>query len=381
MTHAPGFLLPPARLEMLRHPGKIQPQSSNQKDFSVMTPAILGLTTGVPPNQHNQTDLHDRWLAPFISSHRARAIFAAAEIDTRHSVLATADFLADEPGTQARNDLYVQAGRQLGAQVIRQALADAGLAPGDIDHLLVISCTGLDTPGLDAVLAGDLHMRQSLRRSGLIGLGCHAGLTGLDRAMLEVSAWPERQVLLLSVEFGTLHFQHGNKIDDMIAAAIFGDGAAAAVVGAGRPGHFHLLTSSTFSDTTYQDLMGFHLTDKGFRIHLSTKVAKVLRSLIFELVDDFLRQAGLSMRQIKFWGIHPGGAKIVTYIGQALGLTEADLRYSRTVLRNYGNMSSVTVFFVLNEIIRHGQPQPGDYALLLTFGPGLTIEFCLMQWQ
>lgn len=346
-----------------------------------MTPAILSLATGVPPHRHTQTELHDRWLQPLINSHRAKAIFEAAEIDTRYSVLATADFLATEPSTQARNEVYLPAARSLGGQVIRQALAQAGLAPADIDHLLVVSCTGLDTPGLDVLLAGDLGLRPSARRSGLIGMGCHAGLTGLDRAMLEVSARPGSKIVLLAVEFGTLHFQHGSKIEDMIASAIFGDGAAAAVIGAGQAGQFHLRHTATFSDTGQRELMAFHLSDKGFQIYLSTKVAKVLRSLIGEVVAGFLAEVGLPKEAIKFWGIHPGGAKIVEYIGQALNLAEADLRFSRAVLRQFGNMSSATVFFVLDEIIRTGQPQPGDYALLLTFGPGLTIELCLGQWQ
>lgn len=346
-----------------------------------MTPAILGLATGVPLNRHTQTEIYDRWLSPFINSRRAKAIFDAAEIESRYSVLATADFLADEPDTAARNALYLRAARPLGMQVIRQALQNAGLTPADIDHFLVISCTGLDTPGLDVLLAADMEMRSSLRRSGLIGLGCHAGLTGLDRAMLEISARPHNRILLLSLEFSTLHFQHGSNLDDMVAGAIFGDGAAAAVIGAGRSEQFHMLSSATFSDYSKQDLMGFHLSDKGFKIRLSTRVAKVLRSITAPLVTNFLQEAGLSMSDIKFWGIHPGGAKIVAYIGQVLHLNSADLRFSRDVLRQYGNMSSATIFFVLDEIIRRGRPQPGDYALLLAFGPGLTIELCLMQWQ
>ena len=136
----------------------------------------------------------------------------------------------------------------------------------------------------------------------------------------------------------------------------------------------------TYTDHTTQDLMGFHLSDKGFQIHLATRVPKVLRAIVPKLVTDFLARSGLKKEDIRFWGIHPGGAKIVDYLGEALGLTENDLRYSRQVLRQYGNMSSVTIFFVLDEIMRHGSPRPGDYALLQGFGPGLTIELCLIRW-
>jgi predicted naringenin-chalcone synthase len=225
-------------------------------------------------------------------------------------------------------------------------------------------------------------MRPDLRRSALIGMGCHAGLTGLDRAMLELAARPQNHALVLAVEFGTLHFQHGASLENMVAGALFGDGVAAAVIGpdskvAGRP---RLLDTMTHSSYTGQELMGFHLTDKGYQIHLATRVPKMLREIVPNLVSDFLGRSGLAPADIRFWGIHPGGAKIVDYVGEALALTPADLCYSRQVLRRYGNMSSVTIFFVLDEMMRQGQPQAGDYALLLAFGPGLTIELCLMQW-
>lgn len=348
-------------------------------------PAILGLATGNPEHRHNQTDLHDRHLAQYINSRRSRAIFTAAEIDTRHSVLPAPDFLADEPGTQARNHLYLREARRLAAPVINRALARAGLSPAEVDHFIVVSCTGLDTPGLDVLLAADLHMRPDVRRSGLVGMGCHAGLTGLDRAMLEVAARPAGRVLLLAVEFGTLHFQHGSKLDDMVAGAIFGDGLAAAVIGtapeSGEFAGFRLLDTATHSDYTKQGLMGFHLSDTGFQIHLSTKVAKTLKQLAPQIVPQFLARAGLSAEDVKFWGIHPGGARIVDAVGAALGLPPEALQFSRNVLRQYGNMSSATIFFVLDEIIRRGAPQPGDWALLLAFGPGLTIELALARWR
>jgi predicted naringenin-chalcone synthase len=122
-------------------------------------PTLLGLATGVPENRHPQMELHDRWLRPFINSQRARAIFSAAEIDARYSVLPTADFLAAEPGTEARNHYYMQAAQPLAAETINRALAQANLTPTDIDHFMVISCTGFDTPGLDVTLAAHLGMR------------------------------------------------------------------------------------------------------------------------------------------------------------------------------------------------------------------------------
>ncbi|MCB0191394.1 MAG: type III polyketide synthase [Anaerolineae bacterium] len=345
-------------------------------------PTILSIATDVPDYRHEQMEIHDRWLEPYINSRRARAIFSASQIDTRYSVLPTIDFLAGQPGTKARNDIYMKTARTLGMRTIQKALQKADLTPQDVDHFIVVSCTGFDTPGLDVILAHDLGMRSNLRRSALIGMGCQAGLTGLDRALLELTARPTSHVLLLAVEFGSLHFQHGSSLENMIADALFGDGVAAAVVGPGRAEYRpRLINTMTYSDYTLQALMGFHLSDKGYQIHLSTRVSKVLRDIVPEHVDAFLNQCGLSRADVKFWGLHPGGAKIIDYVGEALELTDEALQYPRRVLRQYGNMSSATIFFVLADIIHHGQPSHGDFALLLSFGPGLTMELCLVQWE
>jgi alkylresorcinol/alkylpyrone synthase len=274
------------------------------------TPTLISLATGVPAHKYLQMEIHDRWLSPFISSQRARAIFAAAEIETRHSVLAEVDFLAGDPGTKARNDLFMQAARPLTETAICQALAQANLTPTDIDHFLVVSCTGFDTPGL-VILAGDLHAPPTCDGTAIIGMGCQAGLTGLDRAILEVMARPQSHVLMLAVEFGTLHFQHGASLENMVADALFGDGLAAAVIGADSTGvgGLRLINTMTYSDYQSQDLMGFHLSDKGFQIHLATRVPKVLQRS-FLLVDGFLSQSGLQRSDISFWASIPAGPKL-----------------------------------------------------------------------
>jgi len=343
-------------------------------------PVILSIATTNPPNKHHQMTIHDEWLQPYIHSQRARAIFTAAEIETRHTVLPDINFLAGEPGTKARNDVYMQTARPLAADAIRQALAEAGLTPTDVDHFIVISCTGFDDPGLDVLLAKDLGMRPDLRRSALIGMGCQAGLTGLDRALLELSARPQSYVVVLTVEFGSLHFQHGKKLDNMVASALFGDGLAAAVIGPGTSDGPQIIDTMTYSDYDAHDFLGFRVSDKGYEIRLNTKVPQKLRIIVPDVVERFLGRNSLQRDDIRFWGIHPGGAKIIDYLEEGLGLSPEDLRYSREVLKQYGNMSSVTIFFVLNKIMQDGQPQPGDVALLQAFGPGLTVELCLLQW-
>ncbi len=346
-------------------------------------PVILSIATQNPPHHHQQMHLHDRWLHSLIRSHRARAIFAAAEIDTRCSIFADDDFLSNQPTTRTRNALFLEVTPPLAEQAIRTALEQADLSPTAIDHFIFVTCTGIDTPGVEVGLAAALGMRPTMRRSALVGMGCQAGLTAVDRAMLELTARPTGHVLIVAAELCTPQFQEGASLENMIAAAIFGDGIAAAIIGVRAPTEAiqpRIIDTMSYHDYGSQGLMGVHLSDTGFQIELSSKVPKRLKPIIPQVVGDFLRQVNLPQTAIRFWGIHPGGAQIINTVGDTLGLTETDLRFARQVLRRYGNMSSATIFFVLQAIIEQGDPQSGDYALLLTFGPGLTVELGLLQF-
>ncbi len=141
-----------------------------------------------------------------------------------------------------------------------------------------------------------------------------------------------------------------------------------------------LLDAATFCDYKTFDHMAFHLTDHGFRMRLSAYVPDVLAANVGDSVARLLSPHRLAVPAVRFWGVHPGSGKILDYIQERLGLAPAQLDYSREVLREYGNMSSATIFFVLDEIIRCGNPRPGDYGVLMAFGPGLTLEMALVQW-
>ena len=140
------------------------------------------------------------------------------------------------------------------------------------------------------------------------------------------------------------------------------------------------MDSATHCDYTTLDHMAFHVTDHGFQMRLSAYVPDVLAANVEAFVDPLLARNGLSREQVRFWGVHPGGSKILDYLQQRLDLSEAQMSYSRAVLRDYGNMSSPTILFVLDQIQRCGQPAPGDYAVLMAFGPGLTMESALVRW-
>ena len=343
-------------------------------------PSILGVGTAVPDSRYEQMHICSRLSPAFDNSHRAPAVFRATEIDGRHSVVDELDWLVANPSNGERMVAYITQALPLGVRAIERALADSPWSPADIDNLIVASCTGVDCPGLDVRIAESLGMSSYLRRATIVGMGCQALLPSLYQASNAVRVRPEARVLVLTLELCTLHFQQGRSLKNMLGSALFADGASAVVIGNGnRPGP-QLLDSMTFSDYQSQEEMSFHPGDTGYQIVLSGKIPKLIGARIGYLMDRFLSPRQLQVEDISHWVVHPGGMAILDQVEQQLELPETALAHSRAVLRQYGNMSSATLLFVLQRTIEQSQPAAGEYGILLGFGPGLTIELGLLRW-
>lgn len=345
-------------------------------------PVLRGLATAVPEKCYPQEAIY-QILRPYLSENpHTQTIFEHAGIDSRYLTV-DGSYYEQERGTQERNERYMAEAVPLGALAIQRCLDQAGMSAQQIDDLLIVSCTGIDTPGLDLRLAGELKMSPWLRRACVLGMGCYGAFPGLLRAREAALARPGSTSLVLAVELCSLHFQPGDmSIENVVSAALFADGAAAALVSTqsgGRPGPA-LLDTATFSDYQTFDHMAFHLTDHGFRMSLSAYVPKLLAAKVEEFVDVLLKRNGLTRADVRHWGVHPGSSKILDYVESRLGLDPEDMLPSRSVLYHYGNMSSATILFVLDEIQRQRQPTVGDYGVLMSFGPGLTMESALVRW-
>jgi predicted naringenin-chalcone synthase len=346
-------------------------------------PAVKGLATALPDRCYLQEDILEI-LRPYLSSNpRTETIFNNTGVRSRYLTV-DGEYYAEERTTQARNERYMEAAVPLGELAIQRCLENSGAALEDITDLIVVSCTGIDTPGLDLRLAGKMGMSPWLHRSTVLGMGCYGAFPGLLSARQSALSRPGRLALMLAVEICSLHFQPGDtSVENVVSSALFSDGAAAALVGipegAASPGPA-LVDFATFSDYQTFDHMAFHLTDHGFRMSLSAYVPKLLGAKIEEFVDGLLVRNGLDRAAIQHWGVHPGSSKILDHVQQRLGLPEDALDLSRGVLSKYGNMSSATILFVLDEIIRQRQHQPGDYGVLMSFGPGLTMEGALIKF-
>lgn len=344
-------------------------------------PAILSLATGLPAQRYSQTEIFEYLQPLFTRARHARSIFNHSGIAYRSMVVDRA-YYTEERRTENRNERYLAEALPLGEDTLRRCLAAAGREPEAVDDLFVVSCTGFDIPGLDLRLAGQLGMRSDLRRTCILGMGCYGAFPALLRAREAVVARPGRLALVLALELCSLHMQMDDSLENMVVSALFADGAAAALIGEPVNGFAgpRLLDAQTHCDYRTFDHMAFHVTDHGFRMQLSSYVPELLAAKVEEFVDGLLRRNNLERAEVRFWGIHPGGNKILDYLQSRLELTDAHLDFSRSVLRDYGNMSSPTILFVLDEIQRRGEPVPGDYGMLLAFGPGLTMEGALVRW-
>jgi len=344
----------------------------------MLSASILGVGTAVPKHCYKQMDICEG-LADVFNNRRAPAVFRVTEIETRYSVLENYDWLLANPDNQTRHQRYIAEAPALGIKAIRQALEQANLSLQDIDEFIAVSCTGVDTPGLDVLIADELGMSPYLRRSTVVGMGCHALMPALHQAATIVAARPQSKTLVLTLEICTIHVQHSRSIKNILGSALFADGASAAVVGSAEKG-LRLLDSLSYSDYQTQAEMSFHPGNTGYKIYLSTRIPNLLRQQVPPLVERLLSPRGLSVADIKHWIVHPGGMKIVDYIEEVMGLNAEQLQPSRDILRQYGNMSSATLLFVLKRVIQQSHPAPGDYGLLIGFGPGVTIEMGLAQW-
>ncbi|MBA2664970.1 MAG: type III polyketide synthase [Bradymonadaceae bacterium] len=287
--------------------------------------------------------------------------------------------LAPVPSTAKRMELFEPVSMALCEEASRKALVGAGVKAGEVTHLIVATCTGLYAPGPDILLVKRLGLGASTRRTVIGFMGCYAAFTGLRMAEQIIAADPEAVVLQVCVELCSLHYQRSFEPQTIIGNCLFGDGCAAAVW-AGRDrfegGLADLVTSHCEISHDSLDQMQWHVGDEGFLMHLDVEVPQTLRRGGAAFIDTLCRRAKIAVSDVQDWAVHPGGPKIVDAVRDAAGLEEHDVAISRSVLRDYGNMSSATALFVLERQLaarRRGGP-----LVLLGFGPGLTMEGAVM---
>jgi predicted naringenin-chalcone synthase len=361
-------------------------------------PAIHSIGTAVPPNKISQ-ELHYDILVSANGLNRAekltlRTIYAKSGIQYRHSVLAEfgsadrAEHLIWHPAGEVPNTpvaermaVYEQYAAGLCAEAVRDCMGRlSAVLPEDITHVVTFSCTGMYAPGLDIELVEVLGLPRHAERTCINFMGCYAAINALKSAWHIARSQPEAIVLIAGVELCSLHYQKSNEPNQMIANALFGDGAAAAIISSRelQPDRDHPAFSirdfySEFEQSAGNDMI-WRIGNAGFDLRLTPDVPNVVRGAIRGLVDKLLARSGKNQEDIDYYAIHPGGAKILEACETALGISREDNARSYEVLRNYGNMSSVTVMFVLRAFMRSLPKEPGKNIMACAFGPGITME-------
>jgi alkylresorcinol/alkylpyrone synthase len=351
---------------------------------AIAVATIAGAATAVPPYLLTReiVKLHMKDVFSLEGRHleAIHTVIDNSQIDQRHSVFPVEYIVEPRPLSQINNE-YREKAVELGLKVAADALAQADMSPSDVDLLITVSCTGVMIPSLDAYIATEMGFRSDVRRLPITELGCAAGAAGLARAWEYLTAFPDRTVLLVAVELPTLTFQRKDYSQaNLISAVLFGDGAAGVVItGREAPGP-RILASESYLFPDSLDAMGFDLRDSGFHIVLSKDVPQLIREKVKGLAQGFLARQGLRQEDISAFILHPGGQKLLSFMEAELGLTREDTHFSWDVLRRFGNLSSASVLFILQEWLTKREMPSGSYGLLMSFGPGFTAEMLLLQW-
>lgn len=323
------------------------------------------------------------WLQASGASVDPRAVerlFSRAGVSRRASLRPLREVFVDETFAQ-RNVLYREAMIASGISLSRAALGRAGLA--GVDILVSSSCTGFMIPAVDAYVANALRLGPRLVRLPITEAGCAGGAVALARAADHVKAHPHAAALVLAVEFSSLTFQARDaSATNMVATALFADGGAAAVLLGDRHPKASAAGTEFVGATSYfmtdsLGAMGYDVVDRGFKLVLDKRLPDFLRGKLKPMVVEFLQENGLVFEQLSGFAIHPGGRRVLDVAEEELGLSSAQTGPSRRVLGDHGNMSSATIFFVLDRVLK--ALAPGELALGIGFGPGFAIELSLWR--
>ncbi|MEO7054990.1 MAG: type III polyketide synthase [Rhizomicrobium sp.] len=343
-----------------------------------MNPRLLALKSAVPPYVIAQSE----------AAHYARSLFAQVRdiarlipvfentgIARRYSCVPIEWYLGNH-GWMDRTRLYVENAVNLLETVTRGLLEEANLKTDDIDSIVVASTTGVATPSLDALLVERMGLRRDIQRLPIFGLGCAGGLIGLSRAADLARARPGSKVLFLAVELCALTFRKNDiSKSNIVATALFGDGAAGAILSTDGEGPM-LGAAGEHTWPHSLDVMGWDMAEDGLKARFATSIPGLVASDFRPLLDEFLQRNAIAFSDIDAFACHPGGAKVLDALEDALGLPRSGLEDSRSILRDYGNMSAVTVLFVAE---RMGVRRKAQRTLLTALGPGFSAAFQMLD--
>jgi alkylresorcinol/alkylpyrone synthase len=346
-------------------------------------PRLLATSTAVPPYPLDQEDVVERVKLLFGDSpnlERLLPVFVNTGIRTRYSCVPI-EWYDREHRWAERNRIYLASALDLLEEATWRLLDSTGRSKDAIDSIVVVSTTGVATPSLDALLIERMRLRATVRRLPIFGLGCAGGVVGLARAAAMAAAAPGETVLFLVVELCALSFRRDDwSKSNIVATALFGDGAAAALLSTEGEGPAIVAAGEhTWPGTL--DVMGWEVADDGMSAIFSRDIPQLVSTKLNDVASEFLARHGLSLRDIDRFVCHPGGTKVIDALEHAFALAPGALVGAREVLRDYGNMSASTVMFVLEQMLANASrfEAPWQRALMSSLGPGFTAGFLVLD--
>jgi len=346
---------------------------------------IIGTATALPSySKSTEEILHflDTFLAeqPQRFRDKVKRIFKYAQVDRRYAIMPAEEVFTPMP-FEEKNKRYVEGVKQLGEEVLVKALDDAQIQAKDLDYIITVSCTGFMIPSVDAYLINKLNLRQDIVRLPVTEMGCVGGISGMIYAQQFLEANPGKTAAVVAIESPTSTFQRTDmSMTNMVSAAIFGDGAAAVIMDSKEGPGPYIRDSSMYHFYDETEMMGFEVVNSGFQMVLDVEVPEKIADKFDDILVPFLKKNGLSVEEVDHLIFHPGGKKIIKQVEELFSQKGKNIDHTKAVLRNFGNMSSATVLFVLDAFRKEGVSE-GDTGLMLSFGPGFTAQRILLEWK
>lgn len=307
-------------------------------------------------------------------------IFKGAQIDSRCAVMPLEKIFSDM-SFEERNNFYMKSMVDLGTRVLKKALEKANLKPTDIDYIITTSCTGFMIPSVDAYIVNNLGMRNDINRLPVTEMGCAGGTSGLIYAHQFLKSNPGKKVALVSVETPSVTFQKNDlSMENLVSTAIFADGASCVILGDTDKVAPSIVDTNMYHFPNATHLMGYQLRNTGLKIVLDKEVPNEIEAHFPKILLPFLEKNSLSVHDIDHYMFHPGGKKIINMVEKFISEYDKDISDSKNVLKDFGNMSSSTILYILDRYMSK-ETKEGDKGYMLAFGPGFMAQSLLLEWK
>lgn len=339
------------------------------------TPKIAAVATAVPRFRYDQDTILR--MAGYGDTYRT-GFFANSQIENRYLFMDPATFTPDE-NVEQLNDRFQRGAIEISVEAVRRVLAGAGWAPEDVDFLATTTCTGRMCPSLDAHLIRALGLKASVQRVHVGDTGCASAMVALQQAYNHLRAFPRHRAVLVAVEICSAAYYQDDRLESAVAHAIFADGAGAIALAADGAGP-SIIEHRTIFRPEHLSAMGFEYPGGRPRVVLSKEVRRIGAAMMKEMAETLMGSHGLKREDVRHHVLHSAGRRVIEQARKLMGLGEDQIAPSRHVLRHFGNMSSATVVFVLDEVLRAAHPVPGDWGLMIALGPGFAAEGALLRW-